>query len=351
MRAWYLPYRLYFSHTVTTSRTTMQWKDTWLVRLHDEVAGRTGVGECGMFAGLSCDDVPDYERRLVESLRMVKRGVVPDMSGLPSVAMGIESALGALKQGSPWTPFYSDFSRGEGAITINGLVWMGSWHDMMSQLEHKLDQGFRCIKIKVGALDFDSELSLLASLRQRFRPDETELRLDANGAFTADNVMERLDALAQFGIHSIEQPVRAGNYELMARVAAESPIPIALDEELIGLNTDRERREMLDAVKPQYIILKPTLHGGFSGCDRWIELAGERGIGWWATSALESGVGLNDIACWVAAKGIAMPQGLGTGEIYVNNIISPVRRFGEQLRYDTYFNDPGLANLPWIEVG
>lgn len=348
MIASYCRYRLYFKTRALTSRSSMTWKDTWLIRLHDPSTGRTGIGEAGMFAGLSCDDRPDFATVLESACRDISGGAEPCLDGFPSIRTGLETARASVSHDNPWHVYDSAFTAGSKSIATNGLVWMGPVESMERQIERKVDLGFTTIKIKVGALDFDSELALLASLRRRWSDDVIELRLDANGGFTAANVMQRLDALARFGVHSIEQPVKAGNYELMRSVAAESPIPVALDEELIGVEDDAARRELLSYIAPAYIILKPTLHGGFSGADRWIEIADALGIGYWATSALESTVGLNAIAQWAATKNIDIPQGLGTGALYINNFPSPVSLTGQWLSFDPLFNDPPLVNLPWI---
>lgn len=217
------------------------------------------------------------------------------------------------------------FSRGEAGIPINGLIWMGHYDLMKQRIEEKISAGFRCLKLKIGAISFDDEISLLKQIRNRFPRETIELRVDANGAFQAgDDAMRKLDRLAQLDLHSIEQPIRAGQWEEMARLCRNTPLPIALDEELIPTSFDTYtttyKEELLDAIRPQYIVLKPSLHGALSGCDEWIRLAEQRGMQWWATSALESNVGLNAIAHWVAQYHPDIPQGLGTGQIYENNI-------------------------------
>lgn len=217
------------------------------------------------------------------------------------------------------------FSRGEAGIPINGLIWMGHYDLMKQRIEEKISAGFRCLKLKIGAISFDDEISLLKQIRNRFPRETIELRVDANGAFQAgDDAMRKLDRLAQLDLHSIEQPIRAGQWEEMARLCRNTPLPIALDEELIPTSFDTYtttyKEELLDAIRPQYIVLKPSLHGALSGCDEWIRLAEQRGMQWWATSALESNVGLNAIAHWVAQYRPDIPQGLGTGQIYENNI-------------------------------
>lgn len=285
----------------------MRYKDTYFIE------GDGVVAECPLFAGLSADDVPDYERQL---MRVCSSGLeyVPDYS---SIIFGVESMRRLLEN-----PVNS--SQGW-SVPINGLVWMGDKRLMQERVEQKLAEGFRCIKLKIGGIDFADELDMVASLRSRFSPSDLEIRLDANGAFTPDNALRRLDALSRHSIHSLEQPVKAGQWEAMERICRESPIPIALDEELIGVRSDADKASMLDAIRPQYIILKPALCGGFAHSDAWIAAARAREIGWWATSALESNVGLAAIGSWLTSKyEITLPQGLGTGALYTNNIPAPL---------------------------
>lgn len=343
LRASYCAYTLRFGFTAITSRETMTDKPTYFMRLlDDENPEVVGLGECALFRGLSADDTPDYERRLSDFCRRINCGRDVDPMGSSSIAFGYESALADLRNGGCHKPFGDMPESPDEGIRINGLVWMGSIELMRSRAAEKIAQGFRCLKFKIGGQRFDDELELLHRLREQWSETNLEIRLDANGAFTPVNALERLDQLAHFGIHSIEQPVRAGQWDVMAEICRRSPIPIALDEELSGCE---RRAEMLDAINPQYIILKPTLCGGFSGADRWIEEARKRGIGWWATSALESDIGLNAIARWVFAKQPAIPQGLGTGGLYTNNIGSPLR-----LSADRLYSDPnGFWKLPSLK--
>lgn len=300
-------YRLAFRFEARTSRAVMNHKDTYFI-----TDGRV-MAECPLFAGLSADDVPDYEEQLS---RVCRSGLeyVPDYS---SIIFGVESLRAALAEyGQPPRAW---------SVPINGLVWMGSKTLMQQRVEQKLAEGFKCIKLKIGGIDFDDELDMVASLRARFSPSELEIRLDANGAFTPENAMRRLEALARYDIHSLEQPIKPRQWDAMARICRESPIDIALDEELIGVRSDKAKAEMLDAIKPRYIILKPALCGGFAHSDAWIAAAEGRGIGWWATSALESNVGLAAIGSWLTGKyDIHLPQGLGTGALYSNNIPAPL---------------------------
>lgn len=335
MEATWLKYRLYFRFTAITSRDKLIYKDTYYIKVHDSRSGATGIGEAGLFRGLSSDDRPDYEERLSQACHNIDR-YINDTSALvpwPSIRFGIETALADIRGGGQRMLYDTPWSRGETAMTINGLIWMGDKATMRQRMEAKLAEGFRCIKIKIGGIDFGQELELLSTLRS-LAPN-VEIRLDANGAFHPSTALERLDQLASFGIHSIEQPIRQGQWDEMARICRKSPIPVALDEELIGVHDMDSCRRMLDTICPAYIILKPTLTGGFEASDEWISVAHERGIGWWATSALESNVGLNAIAQWVATHLPTMPQGLGTGQLYHNNISSPLTMKGESLYHDS----------------
>lgn len=350
MRAAYAPYNLNFIVPAVTSRSVMLHKDVYFIKVWDETApDRFGIGECALFRGLGADDRPGYEERVAQLCRDVNRGLpIGDLSEWGSILFGWETAVADLRNGGRRVPFESGFARGEEEIVINGLVWMGSAQEMAARIRSKLAAGFRCVKLKIGGIDFYRELELLDFIRGQFNSDELELRLDANGAFTPDNALDRLDMLARYDIHSIEQPVKQGQYDVMATVCRESPIDVALDEELIGLTTIADKVRMLDEIRPRYIILKPSLCGGFASADEWIRLAGDRGICWWATSALESNVGLNAIAQWVSGYKPAMPQGLGTGLLYSNNVQSPLRQERDVLLYDTDGRWM-VPELDWIE--
>lgn len=334
LRASWEPYRLRFTFLARTSRQAMRVKDTYFVRLWDDARPEAvGLGECALFRGLSDDDVPDYEERLTQACADPASAA---SSGCSSIICGFEMARANLLQGGGPLYFPSAYTEGKAEITINGLVWMGPWRAMLSRIREKLDAGFRCIKIKIGGIDFDDEIDLLRRIRQRFGPEDVMLRLDANGSFSPADALHRLDRLSAYGIHSIEQPIRAGQPDAMARICAASPIPIALDEELIGVRTDEEKRLLLSHIRPQYIILKPSLCGGFAHADGWIAAAEEASIGWWATSALESSVGLNAIAQWLMSAHPAsshIPQGLGTGALYSNNTPSANALIPPKLRY------------------
>lgn len=330
-------YRLDFLETAITSRQQMQVKDTYFVRVFDPLnPGVFGVGECPLFKGLSAEDDDCYEAMLSQACHMVSTcpsesvslKCVPEIS---SIRFGFEMALNDYAAGGTRRFFDSEWTDGAIRQQINGLVWMGDYRTMAARIRQKLDNGFRCVKLKIGGIDFNEELALLRLIRSEFGSDKVELRLDANGAFTSQNAFDRLDRLASFDIHSIEQPVKPGQWRLMADLCRESPIPIALDEELIGFHNDSWKHEMLETVRPHYLILKPALCGGFAQASRWIELARQYGIGWWATSALESNLGLDAIGQWVSQFAPTMPQGLGTGQLYANNIPSPVYVDGQYI--------------------
>lgn len=335
LKAEYCRYNLIFKQPAVTSRAVMHDKLTYFIRVFDDRnPEKFGLGECALFEGLSCDDVPDYEARLAEVCRDIVSVRPSRLADFPSIRFGVETALCDLKNGGFRKPFPSAWTDGREKIPINGLVWMGTAEEMSRRVDDKIASGFRCIKLKIGGVMFDDELAILRRIRSEHSPAELEIRLDANGAFTPGNALERLQDLSQFSIHSLEQPIKAGQWEAIAEICRKSPIPIALDEELIGLNNQNIRREMMQAVRPQYVILKPALIGGLQAAQEWIDLADESNAGWWATSALESNVGLNAIAQWVVSRGFEMPQGLGTGALYVNNIPSPVRQIGDGLIYD-----------------
>ena len=328
-------HRLEFKRPAGTSRSVLLHNDVWFIRIEDK--GKIAYGECNPLVGLSLDDLPDYERRLKAFADEFEgRGEIDLdlLNNLPSMKFGFESALKGLEEEEDFILFPSEFTDSRAAININGLLWMGSREYMMEQLEQKIKAGFNCIKMKIGAIDFEEELSILKHIRSRFTSNEIELRVDANGAFKAEEAMEKLLRLSEYVIHSIEQPIAVGQWDQMAELALNSPIPIALDEELIPLR-DREMREkMMKHIRPQYIILKPSLIGGFRDSDQWIALADENESGWWLTSALESNVGLNAIAQYTYTKKVTMPQGLGTGSLYTNNIDSPLLIEGGKLLYD-----------------
>jgi o-succinylbenzoate synthase len=327
-------YTLDFNRPSGTSRGVLRQKETYFIELKD--GNRFGVGECGLFRGLSYDDVPHFEKQLTAVCNALQQS--KDISALcsdfPSIKMGVEMALRSLNSPTPFQLFDTGFSRGEHPISINGLIWMGDVDFMRQQLFEKIEAGFDCIKLKIGALPFDVECALLEDIRKQYGSDKISLRVDANGAFSTDEALDKLHTLATFDLHSIEQPISAGQIELMEGLCVATPLPIALDEELIGVLAYSKKAALLDRIKPQYIILKPSLLGGFVAAQEWITLAEERAIGWWVTSALESNIGLNAIAQWTASLGTNLPQGLGTGSLFTNNIDSPLVVSKGVLRYD-----------------
>jgi len=334
LQAEYCSYRLDLRFEARTSRTSMHHKDTYFIKIFDDAEPEVyGIGECALFRGLSADDCSDYELRLAGVCRDIVSLTDPEDIGMSSIAFGVETAMQDLRNGGRRLIYPGAWADGRSEIVINGLVWMGSAEQMMSRLSQKLEDGFRCVKIKIGGIDFEKELQLLDYVRSAWPADKVELRLDANGAFSPRDALRRLDRLARYDIHSIEQPVMPGQLQAMHDICRESPIPVALDEELIGTRRYDGQARLLDAVMPQYLILKPSLCGGFQASNRWIALARQREIGWWATSAMESDIGLNAIAQWVSGFDPQLPQGLGTGALYENNIASPVNLVGDRLVY------------------
>lgn len=343
-----LPRTLHFKQPAGTSRGVYTTRNVWYVVLHDKLTGKYGVGECAPLPALSCDDITDYETILREACHRLEHDGELDKEAFrnyPSMLFGLETALQHLNAGSLrlWdTPF----SRGEAGIPINGLIWMGTYERMLEQIEAKMKSGFRCIKLKIGAINFDDELSLIKHIRERFTAADIELRVDANGAFTPTDAPRKLEQLAALNLHSIEQPIRAGQWGEMAKLCVGTPLPIALDEELIGCNNPQRKQELLDTIRPQYIILKPSLHGGIQGSEEWIRHAGERNIGWWVTSALESNIGLNAIAGWCATLNPQLPQGLGTGLLFTDNIDYPLHIEGDCLCFRPQEQEPDI--LTWL---
>lgn len=339
-----------FNFRAKTSRGFMEDKTSWFIKLWDDInPDRFGLGECGPLPGLSIDDTPGFEDVLAsvtQSLCEFKgyttfqqfgastfqrlRETVPPH--FPSITFGVETAYLDLLQGGKRIIFRNDFLKGK-AIPINGLIWMGDPDFMMEQVHQKIERGFRCLKLKIGSLDFDQECELLHDIRKQYADRGITIRLDANGAFEPAEAMAKLQALSRFEIHSIEQPIAAGLPE-MASLCESSPIPVAFDEELIRQETADSKKQLLQKMKPAYIVLKPTLHGGLSGCTQWIDIAESLGIGWWVTSALESNIGLNSICQFTANYPVRIPQGLGTGAIFENNIDSPLRLENGSICFD-----------------
>ena len=331
---------LHFLQPAGTSRGVYNTRLSFYLKLtSDEQPDVVGVGECATLPDLSCDAMPpnEYERKLRTFCDEYERTGVIDyeaMRAYPSMLFGLETAVAQFNAKGSLNFFDTPFGRGEEGIPINGLVWMGTFKEMFERLEAKLKAGFRCIKIKIGAIDFDRELQLIRHIRSTFSRKDVELRVDANGGFTSEEALSRMEALVQYDIHSIEQPIKQHQWAEMARLCAATPLPIGLDEELIGVNERQKKIELLDTIRPQYIVLKPSLHGGMVGTEEWIQLARERNIGSWITSALESNVGLNAIAQLTASiygTNIRHAQGLGTGQLFADNIEMPLKVLGDKL--------------------
>ena len=350
MKAEIIHKQLHFKQPAGTSRGVYTTRNVWYIILTDTQNPLLyGIGECAPLPALSCDDVPEYENVLKETCRHLEENdltLLKKLEDYPSIRFGVETAL-AYFQTQSLQLWHTPFSQGKEGIPINGLIWMGNFDEMYQRIEEKMQQGFRCIKLKIGAIDFDKELKLLAHIRKHFSPEQIELRVDANGAFSPTDALEKLKRLSEYQLHSIEQPIRAGQWEEMATLCDSTPFPIALDEELIGINRHSQKVELLDTIRPQYIILKPSLHGGISGSKEWIDLATERGIGYWITSALESNIGLNAIAQWTATLRPTLPQGLGTGLLYTDNIDYPLHIEGDCLWFDPNAKKPDI--IKWLK--
>lgn len=350
MKAAYAKYSLHFIKPGGTSRGVLTQKDTYFLKIWDEeTPGVFGIGECALFKGLSAEDDDTYEEKLKELCRNISHDEGTDLTGYSSILFGFETAILDYSNGGHRIVFQSPFAEGNESIPINGLVWMGTHDEMQSRIEEKINAGFKTIKLKIGAIDFDSELSLIKGIRERFPADVIEIRVDANGGFSPEDVMQRLEALSRYSIHSIEQPIKQGQWEEMAKVCRNSPIPVALDEELIGISNPMHMMELLKTIRPQYLVLKPSLTGSFSGATEWLKMAAQFNIGGWITSALESNIGLNALAQWVSTLQPRIPQGLGTGMLFDNNIPSPLEQVGDSLK----LNPGGKWEIPdfdWITV-
>lgn len=342
---------LHFKQPAGTSRGIYTTRDVWYIVLIDTTnPSHYGVGECAPLPDLSCDALPNYEAILKEACKQFVDTGCFDREALrhyPSILFGLETAW-AHYQAQSIQLWQTPFSQGKEGIPINGLIWMGNFDEMYRRIEEKMQQGFRCIKLKIGAINFEKELELLAHIRQHFSADQITLRVDANGAFSPSEAMDKLQRLSEYHIHSIEQPIRAGQWEEMNRLCKSTPIPIALDEELIGINNRNDKIALLESIRPQYIILKPSLHGGICGSQEWIELATQYGIGYWITSALESNIGLNAIAQWTATLCPTLPQGLGTGMLFTDNVDFPLHIQGDCLWYHPEEAEPNIIN--WLRL-
>lgn len=340
IKAEYKKYTLNFKNPSGTSRGILRTKETYFIILNEN--DKIGIGETGLFRGLSIDDLPNYEEKLAWACKNINIGLQKllfELTNYPSIQFGLEQAILSLNSNNKFELFPSNFTKGKEAIPINGLVWMGDKSFMKSQIKDKLASGFSCIKMKIGAIDFDTEIELLTSIRKEFSSKEIELRVDANGAFLPENALEKLKTLSELDLHSIEQPIKQGQLQEMAKLCEQTPLPIALDEELIGVFSVEDKRKVIHTINPQYIILKPSLVGGFAGSTEWINLAEENNSGCWITSALESNIGLNAIAQFTYTLQSNLPQGLGTGSLFTNNIQSPLEVKEGTLHYNN--------NLQW----
>lgn len=346
MKATYHKHILNFKRPSGTSRGILKQKETWFIHIVSE--GKQGIGECGILRSLSIDDVPEYEEKLrwtCENIQLGEEKLLQELIEFPSIQFGVEQAFRSLISESPYLLHPSTFTEGKEAIDINGLIWMGDEIFMKSQIKDKLAAGFSCIKMKIGAIDFDTEIKLLKSIRKEYTVNDIELRVDANGAFTPENALEKLKRLSELDLHSIEQPIKQGQLEEMAKLCEITPLPIALDEELIGVFHTADKKKVLETIQPQFIILKPSLVGGYLGSNEWISLAAKQNIDWWITSALESNIGLNAIAQWTHTLQNKLPQGLGTGSLYTNNFEAPLTIQNGALHYD----NSKAWNVPYIQ--
>ena len=346
----YKKYILNFKQPAGTSRGVLKTKETFFIEIND--GNKSGIGECSVFRGLSYDDKPDYEDQLVwlcKNINIGEKDLLKHFKEYPSIQFGIEMAFLDINSETNMVLFPSSFTNYTDSININGLIWMGNEDFMLQQLSAKLEQGFNCIKMKIGAIDFENEITIIKKIRNKYSSEEVEIRVDANGAFTPNEAMEKLKILSELKIHSIEQPIKQGNIGAMAKLCKHTPLDIALDEELIGVIEKKDKEELIKRVKPQYIILKPSLVGGISGSNEWIEIAEKHSVKWWITSALESNIGLNAIAQWTFSLKSNLPQGLGTGSLFTNNIESPLEVKNGRLFYNNSKKWKGekLEGLSW----
>lgn len=340
----YIKRSLKFRFEAGTSRGVLTTRDVYWIRVVDPSnPGILGWGEAAPLVKLSIDDRVDFESILGNLLTELSHMTWSDEADelliqvrhrisahLPSIRFGVETALLDRLNGGQKKIFQTPFALGERVIPINGLIWMGDRDFMLQQIDQKLQEGYDCIKMKIGAIDFEQELSLLRYIRERFSADQVVLRVDANGAFSPNEAMQKLEKLTELDLHSIEQPIPAGQWQAMQLLCSTTPLPVALDEELIG---QHEKERLLDLIQPQYLIFKPSLLGGIEETREWIRLAEERSIGWWMTSALESNIGLNAIAQLTDTFAPQMPQGLGTGKLFHNNLESPLEISQGQIHY------------------
>jgi L-alanine-DL-glutamate epimerase-like enolase superfamily enzyme len=340
MKAYFQKRILHFRQPSATSRGILMQKPVWYIYLYDEQdSSYKGIGECSVIPGLSIDSLQFIETKLAEICQLINLGEFDfnkAVKDFPGVNFGLETALMDFNVRGSKILFPSLFTQGQGEIPTNGLIWMGTIEEITYQIEKKLEQGFRCIKLKIGSLDINDELLVLRNLRKRYTKSELEIRVDANGAFTFKNVSDVLKRLAEIEIHSIEQPILPSQLYEMAKICQDSPVPVALDEELLGIYPLENKKKLIELIKPQYLVLKPGLLGGFKEANDWIGIADELKTGWWVTSALESNIGLNAIAQWTYTLDVKMPQGLGTGQLYMNNVESPLEMRNEKIVYNTH---------------
>jgi o-succinylbenzoate synthase len=332
----WIKHQLQFKTPGGTSRGVLHYKDSWLIQISK--GNQYGIGECSIIEGLSPETPHDVQNILEEIPQYFNEGkefLLQRYKKAPAVQFAIEMAFSGLDSHHPLLHFDTQFTHHQQMIPINGLIWMGDVDAMTTQLEQKIKLGFSCVKIKVGAIDFESECKFLAHIRKRFHSSDLTLRLDANGAFQYEGAMQKLSKLSEYNIHSIEQPIATDQWKEMAALCKTSPIPIALDEELIGITSKQDKVDLVQEIKPQYIIIKPSLVGGWQGADQWVSIAEKHAVDWWATSALESNIGLNAIAQWVSTKQINRPQGLGTGGLFTNNIDTPLYLRGQNMGFDS----------------
>lgn len=325
MNFYWKKYILDFKRPSGTSRGVLLTKPSWFLVAEDLAFEMPALGECSIIEGLSPDNLAEFETKLNQVCAALKAGApLPDLAPFPAIKFGVENLLNDITAKGSKRFYNNDFVNNKVGMRINGLIWMGEPEFMRNQIREKVAAGFSCIKMKIGAIDFEEELAMLRWIREEYTEKELELRVDANGAFAPENALEKLKRLSDFDLHSIEQPIKPKQWETMAQLCEQSPLAIALDEELIGVNEMEHKTELLNITKPPYIILKPSLLGGLTETKKWIDLAEQKNIEWWMTSALESNVGLNAIAQFTYHQNVKMPQGLGTGSLYTNNVESPL---------------------------
>lgn len=337
LKAGYIKHRLKFLRPAGTSKGYLNYKDCWFISLwNDDCPQVKGIGECSILPNLSVDDRADVEAKIAEVCDQINGGTFQQGSLLPnwpSIQFALEMAMLDLQNGGNRVLFPSKFTQGKAGVVTNGLIWLGDESNTRQQIADRLDRGYSCIKLKIGQLDWPTEYAILRFLRKQFKAHELSIRVDANGAFSPQKAYSVLEQLCELEVHSIEQPIKAGQVEALALMCNGTPIPIALDEELLGIFDYKKRKELLETIKPQYLVVKPGLHGGFASSAQWVELARQNNIGWWATTALESNIGVNAIAQWAYTQNPDFIHGIGTGLLYSNNIDSPLSLRGESLFY------------------